>query len=351
MGLFDIFKQKKQQSMMDKIAPSMQQILSILFPKGEEDHKRQINVLYEHFLGRYERTEIDNNLIFTLYGFLITGETKSLDSALVKLLNRSRNIMTRDDAEYLCSFAISNHPKLAILKAVSEYEKQSSQDGCDTDIIPNAKGEFGYCNDNPIPTKGITGIYDYLSRLRDFNDNEIRYERLGSGFSSVSEHPIDIYKIFNSNGTIKTLYFSGYHQVTSKKAPANFKLYDSSGYLLDNGLVETEVNKEPRIIINGYEVRNVRTIADQAKSWNASKVYPVISNKDGVARTYNDGTPKMFLTDGTKEHLVAITKPICKKIIAKEQLPQVLIADCIDPATGTSVPTLFEASLIEQSQL
>ena len=205
--------------------------------------------------------------------------------------------MTRDDAEYLCSFAISNHPKLAILKAVSEYEKQSSQDGCDTDILPNAKGEFGYCNDNPIPTKGITGIYDYLSRLRDFNDNEIRYERLGSGFSSVSEHPIDIYKIFNSNGTIKTLYFSGYHQVTSKKAPANFKLYDSSGYLLDNGLVETEVNKEPRIIINGCEVRNVRTIADQAKSWNASKVYPVISNKDCVARTYNDGTPKMFLTD------------------------------------------------------
>lgn len=351
MGLFDIFKQNKQQSMMDKIAPSMQQIFSILFPKGEEDHKRQINVLYEHFSGRYERTEIDNNLIFILSGFLITGETKSLDSALVNLLSRSRNIMTRDDAEYLCSFATSNHPKLAILNAISEYERQSRQDGCTTDILPNGKGEFGYCNDNPIPTKGITGIYDYLSRLRDFNDNEIRYERLGSGFSSVSEHPIDIYKIFNSNGTIKTLYFSGYHQVTSKKAPANFKLYDSSGYLLDNGLVETEVNKEPRIIINGYEVRNVRTIADQAKSWNASKVYPVISNKDGVARTYNDGTPKMFLTDGTKEHLVAITKPICKKIIAKEQLPQVLIADCIDPATGTSVPTLFEASLIEQSQL
>lgn len=331
---------------MDEIAPSMQQVLSVLFPYGEEDHIRQLDELTNHFDGRYDGQKIDNNLIFVLSLFLISPRgAKNLDTALTKLLSRPNNVMSRSDAEYLCLFAIANHPKLEVLLAVAEYERQTSKGGGSYDMLPNANGEFGYSITNPIPTKGITGIYDYLSRLRDSRGNEIQYERLGSRYNNISDHPIDVYDIVHLDGTKKTLYFSGYHLSTSRKAPANFKLYDLAGNLLDNGICQTQVDELASFIYNDCEFTNIRTIADQAKAWNASKVYPVLSKKEGVIRTFADGTPKMFLTDGQKEHLIVISKSICQKINSKESLPKLEIANVTDLATGEMVPTLYEASL------
>lgn len=93
---------------------------------------------------------------------------------------------------------------------------------------------------------------------------------------------------------------------------------------------------------NNVRFENVRTIAEQARTWGAKKVYPVTSNKDGVVKTYEDGTPKMFLTDGISGHTVAISKAICMLIHSKSALPQLAIADVVDVTTGESVPTVYE---------
>lgn len=93
---------------------------------------------------------------------------------------------------------------------------------------------------------------------------------------------------------------------------------------------------------NNVRFENVRTIAEQARAWGSKKVYPVTSNKDGVVKTYEDGTPKMFLTDGIAGHTVAISKSICMLIHSKSALPQVAIADVVDETTGECVPTLYE---------
>jgi hypothetical protein len=97
---------------------------------------------------------------------------------------------------------------------------------------------------------------------------------------------------------------------------------------------------------NNVRFENVRTIAEQARTWGAKKVYPVTSNKDGVVKTFEDGTPKMFLTDGISGHTVAISKSICMLIHSKSALPQVAIADVVgvDETTGeeVTVPTLYE---------
>lgn len=90
------------------------------------------------------------------------------------------------------------------------------------------------------------------------------------------------------------------------------------------------------------EFQNVRTVAEQKATWGADKVYPVTSNKDGVVKTFEDGTPKMFLTDGINSHTVAISKSLCMMIHAKQALPQIAIADVVDTNTGTVTPTLYE---------
>lgn len=93
---------------------------------------------------------------------------------------------------------------------------------------------------------------------------------------------------------------------------------------------------------NNVRFENVRTIAEQARAWGSKRVYPVTSNKGGVIKTYEDGTPKMFLTDGISGHTVAISKSICMLIHSKSALPQVAIADVVDESTGEVVPTLYE---------
>ena len=93
---------------------------------------------------------------------------------------------------------------------------------------------------------------------------------------------------------------------------------------------------------NNVRFENVRTVAEQAKAWGSKKVYPVTSNKDGQVKTYEDGTPKMFLTDGISGHTVAIAKNLCMMIVTKQALPAVAIADVVDTTTGAVVPTLYE---------
>ena len=95
--------------------------------------------------------------------------------------------------------------------------------------------------------------------------------------------------------------------------------------------------------------QNVRTVAEQARTWGAKKVFPVTSNKDGVVKTFEDGTPKMFLTDGiVRDHSVAISKNLCMMIASKQSLPQVAIADVVDTETGRVIPTMYEVKTSSQ---
>ena len=92
--------------------------------------------------------------------------------------------------------------------------------------------------------------------------------------------------------------------------------------------------------VRNVDFKNTRTIAEQARLWGAKKVYPVTSNKDGVIKTFEDGTPKMFLTDGINTHTVAISRAVCMLIHSKSQLPEVVISDVVDLTTGETVPTM-----------
>ena len=73
MGFFDFFKKKKADSYLDNMPPAMRQAFAVLFPKGVADHDRQLDELCKHFGNKYDRQNIDSNLIYILTGYLITG--------------------------------------------------------------------------------------------------------------------------------------------------------------------------------------------------------------------------------------------------------------------------------------
>ena len=115
MGLFDFFRRKKHNN---SLPASLQEAITILFPNGNDDRLRQLKELGEHYGSKYELDYINNNLIFILSGYLITGNIMTKEKAVGSVLGRVDNKMTSADVEYLHDYALENHPKLSILKIV-----------------------------------------------------------------------------------------------------------------------------------------------------------------------------------------------------------------------------------------
>ena len=95
MGLFDFFKKKKQDNFLANLPPAMRQAFAVLFPNGNADHDRQLDELCKHFGNKYDRQNIDSNLIYILTGYLITGDAKTKDNSINKVLRRPNNTMSK----------------------------------------------------------------------------------------------------------------------------------------------------------------------------------------------------------------------------------------------------------------
>lgn len=98
-------------------------------------------------------------------------------------------------------------------------------EGFDDDEIPFAEGDFGKCNTNPIPTKGIVSNDSYLEQIKTIKGDTIKWQRIKSEESKIEQikGPIDIYEITTEDGQkIEEFYLSPYNKKTSNKAPAGF---------------------------------------------------------------------------------------------------------------------------------
>ena len=112
-----------------------------------------------------------------------------------------------------------------LLKALIQYQLDSSKDGVDTDDIPEGYGPYGLCKTNPIPTHGIFGSNEYLSQLRTKDGRTIESSRIGStGAPDVTSGSIDMYRISSEGVDLGTVYLCPYHKRNSIKAPEGFVL-------------------------------------------------------------------------------------------------------------------------------
>ena len=112
-----------------------------------------------------------------------------------------------------------------LLKALIQYQVESRKDGVDTDDIPKGYGPYGLCKTNPVPTRGIPGSNEYLSRLRTKDGRCIENSRIGStSAEDVTSGAIDMYSITSEGVSLGTVYLCPYHKRISGKAPEGFRL-------------------------------------------------------------------------------------------------------------------------------
>lgn len=300
MGLFDIFKKKDPyEEKLKKMPLSMREVFKVLFPSGTKDFVRQSNELFLHFNRRISKDDIEKNLIFILTGYLITGDSKTKESAVNSVMQRHNCPFTKEAAEYMHDYAILNHPKLSALVAIKQIETEMSMDGCDTDTMPGGHGSFGLSKDNPIPAQGVTGIYDYLSRLYDATCNQVKFTRLGTTNCNVSNHPIDAFQIKSSKG-VEILYMSAYQKRTSQLSPSGYILVDNNKVILSTegtglsvGIICTpESNLLPKLAgIHSFGIFSNEEISNMPQSFKEAESF----NKKGIISANNGETDKALL--------------------------------------------------------
>ncbi len=224
MGLFNLFKKKKEKE------ETLGKLFDEIFPGGKNEIAKDVSQLSETLNHNYSLSELEMQYVFAASYFHIASD-KSKQNIKRYILNRDDNIFSDSDSEKLYGFLQKKFLKKThggddddILEILSKVVF-AGDTGYDLDEIPEGFGEFGLDVTNPIPVQGIISNEVYLKKLVTIDSREIHWEREGSTKTDNIENAIDIYKIFDSSGTLITkLFISPYHKRISNKIPKGFML-------------------------------------------------------------------------------------------------------------------------------
>lgn len=226
MGLFDIFKKKDSQ-----LTKVMSEIRSQVAPGG----KQGLDIIVDELMSETEH-RCRRDILQRIYLYQCTLFTISGDKSKARIVGGT--LMRKD-------FGVDE--KLAtqvydyILKRYARENYRMADDrlldmlsasfgnvpmNCSGDVINGASGPYGRCPDNPIPVRGIPQSECYLSHLRTLDGKKVTWKRFGSFGSSITEHPIDMYYIYDASGKEEgRVFISAYQAITSQTPPEGL-LYD-----------------------------------------------------------------------------------------------------------------------------
>lgn len=91
--------------------------------------------------------------------------------------------------------------------------------------IPKGYGPFGLVATNPIPTSGLRGSDEYISKLQTDDGRQVTAVRIGTTSApDVTGSIIDIYSLSAGGKVVETIYICPYFRVSSSMPPEGFLL-------------------------------------------------------------------------------------------------------------------------------
>lgn len=229
MGLFTKLFKKKSPSVQSN-TEVFGKMVELLFGSREEMFK-QAGELTTILHNRYKESEVGSALAWMTMRFANSADKSSIALVDEGQMRRPNNTFTRNDAMAIYKFvAKKSFSKLFPDADDVMFEEMMStignnEGGATTDIIPGAYGEYGLCETNPIPTRGIPANEAYLKRLSLVSGEKFHWVRIGSLVAPNIEKPIDAYEIITDSGVKKcTIYISPYQLTNSNLAPKGFSI-------------------------------------------------------------------------------------------------------------------------------
>lgn len=235
MGLLDFFKKKKKSKNME-FDSMMRAHMYRMFPGGKEELNSQVLDVKKLLRPEYKVEDVKKRLIYITSLLYTARDRSSYRIVEIGAMNKPDNIFSYEENMKIYRYAtITQLKKLipnfdSLDKATQERFIEdglaamgNNPKGCITDEIPNGYGEFGLCISNPIPTRGTGSNEDYLDSLKHVSGNPIKWKRIGSMGTPISNYPVDCYQIYTKEGIELTkIYISPYQNTISKKAPKGF---------------------------------------------------------------------------------------------------------------------------------
>ena len=223
---------KKRKS--GKMTPNEQKIfdkMNKMLYGGTEQFEEQTLELYKILGMKYKPEQIANALTWMSLQFTKEGDKSEYGLVDEGQMRRPTNSFTKEDAITIYRYVAKKSFQKILPDAPEDMFEVlfanlgNSDEGCTTDVIPGAYGEYGFDLTNPIPTRGVPSNETYLHRLRLLSGEQIKWERIGSFGAPNIKHPIDGYKVMTENGeSLCTIYISPYQRVISNQAPKGFYL-------------------------------------------------------------------------------------------------------------------------------
>ena len=223
MGLFDIFKKKNHQlnkvlkNIQRQVAPGGKEALSTIVDElmSVTEYRCRRDLLQRVYLCQSTLFAIsEDKSKARIIGGTLMREDFGVDE---KLASRVYDYILKRYARE--NFGIADDRLIETLSASFGNVPMN----CTGDKINGASGPYGRCADNPIPVRGIPQSERYLSHLRTVDGGRITWKRFGSYGSAVTNHPVDMYIIYDSNGNdVGKVYISAYQSATSQTAPEGF---------------------------------------------------------------------------------------------------------------------------------
>ena len=223
---------KKRKS--KKMTPNEQKVfdkMNEMLYGGTEQFEKQTLELYKMLGMKYKPEQIANALTWMSLQFAKEGDKSEYGLVDDGQMRRPKNTFSREDAVTIYRYVAKKSFRKALPDAPEDMFELlfatlgNSDEGCTTDVIPGAYGEYGYDLTNPIPTRGVPSNETYLRHLRLLSGENFKWERIGSFGAPNIKHPIDGYEIITENGeSLCTIYISPYQRVISSQAPKGFYL-------------------------------------------------------------------------------------------------------------------------------
>ena len=225
MGLFDLFKKKKAKN---EIAEMASKVREQAFPGGNKQIMDLVNQQYEELNHRYSKDVISEVINYIGIGIIMFQDKSA--HRIVEVGLRPKNLVNNEDGLHIYKAVVRNmfENKFGGYNEAgfnAFYETLGNIEGIQVnDTMPGAYGEYGDLS-NPIPINGIVNSYAYLDRLRLPNGAKVKYERIGSFSSDITDQIIDGYVLSKEDGTeLATIYICPYVNASPQKAPKGFVL-------------------------------------------------------------------------------------------------------------------------------